>query len=279
MATQLRPKKPNRTRLSFTREKFERMITQHGVDCVWEVASRCPCSLNATFGGVSYDVGHGQVECPECSGKLRRYHAPTRPGGSTVKAIVLEASRDTKLAQQYGDLAHGMAQFTVAPWNLPGLFHRYTVLDRVIMHSDVFVRAEGSDEIALTYPIATRLMVYGEDHDATQEVEIEESILGVTFADLDGTYNSTALVEGEDYTKTEDGNFLFLSDVVPVGSKVAIDWLCHPRYTIQSIPYATRTDFTIVKSRNTPRLMFMPVRAMAWLEQLGEPVASASRGT
>lgn len=279
MPIQLVPKRMQRARVAFNRLKFERALAQHGETCRWEVASLCPCGTKASYEGASYVVASGLPHCPKCGGRGRLYHAPTRPGSADIKALVLDASRDTQLARQYGDRSFGMAMFTVAPWNLLGLFHRLTVLDQYIVYSETLTRRLGEDEVSLTYPIAERTLTSGEDFNPTMEVETKEAILFVSFADTTGAFVDTPLVDGTDYERMTNGKFKFLSALVPVGANYSVDYVCNPRYIVQSIPYATRTDFTTrlpPKSRLNPHLTTMPVQAHCWLEQLGPPIPSAN---
>lgn len=271
--------------------ELRRNILKYGHEVEWQMATVCPCgrkmsgtSNQLAAGGLptgtstlhTIDTREKRVSCTECKGSGVLYHSK-----QTIKALVLDASRDPDRWRLYGEHATGSLQFTTLPEHLPGFADRFVLKTNVMVYRERRKR-EGSTD-SLRYPIVTRTIDVGTEGSPSVATTQTLNVLSCRKADSTGTIVSGELQGGVDFVITSDGKIDWTggsrggSTAPAVGDYYSVHYYIHPVYVVKTFPYQFRD--TLVKrggqtsaGTKTPAVRFesMPTKCLAWLEFLGE---------
>lgn len=140
------PKSPGSpVRTDWRLEEFVQAIKDHGVDLLWEKASKCPC-LN------SEQSQQPLVNCPVCFGIGWEYW-----GGQVVRGIVDALDLNQNAQASFGMWTFGTATVTVESGHRPNFRDRYVSLSSFLPYSETrWRKAQPGTLERLRYEIATR---------------------------------------------------------------------------------------------------------------------------
>lgn len=247
--------------------EFDAVIEQQGYRLRWERASRCACSAN-----VHTDQPH--PNCPVCGGSGWEYHTPAE-----IRGIVTALDRNPDLLIAFGQAAFGQARITVRPEHRPGYYHRFTVLDSVLEHTERRARKAGRE--ALRFPIAciTDEWMVQNAGGIDERREVELDVLRLRVEDPATRQPGPVLVCGEDFDVT-DGRLDWtkgdLRGTAPAdGGAYSVTYLHHPRFVVQSLPFAARLAQVRTKKGGGTGSVPLPVAALCRAEHFPKPGAAS----
>ena len=251
-------------RSDFRVGEFEVAIENQGYRIAWEHASVCPCRSNRHGGQPSFD-------CPVCSGVGYEYHSRQE-----IKAIIDKMRGDQQILSPDGSYhKFHSADFTVLAQHRPSFYHRYTLLDSVMEHSELAKGTKGN-QLILSHRIASgSLSVLVEDvigHTDTEALEFD--VLRVRAMYATTKLPARVLVPLVDYHVVDDVDSeekrLLVSDEIytELGSDelyFAVTYYIHPRFKVQDFVYSVRDTFVKFKK---PKASYeaMPITISARLD-------------
>ena len=257
------PRGKIRVRSDFKPGEFEIAIAQQGYRVYWEQASVCPCRSNRQGAQPNFN-------CPVCYGTGYEHHS-----GQVIHAIMDRARGDQLELNEFGAY-HKVhrADFTVLAVHRPSHYHRYTLLDSVMEHSEILDATIGR-ALVLSYPIArTSMKVTSESvtGDLSEE-ELYYDVLRVRIMDPTTRQAGRVLDPRIDYhiTVREDGERVVTLDSAlsaEAGSDkivVAITYYINPRFLVMDYVYSIRDTFIKFKR---PQVTYeaLPVTVSALLD-------------
>lgn len=250
-------------RSDFRVGEFETAIEQHGYRILWEHASVCACRSN-------HHAGQPNYSCTVCRGSGYEYHS-----AQEIKSIVDRMKGDQQVLSPDGSFhKFHSADFTVLAQHRPSFYHRYTLLDSVMEHSEV-VKTQRGQPVILTYPIAqssltvSRESVIGD----TAYVETQFDVLRVRAMSPTTLVPARLLDRSVDYFVEDHetaGRVLVLSDdfYTELGSDdlyISITYYINPRFTVMDFVYSIRDTFVKFK-KPTTTYEAMPITVSAMLD-------------
>lgn len=251
-------------RSDFRVGEFEVAIENQGYRVAWEHASICPCRSNHHGGQPSFD-------CPVCSGSGYEYHSKQE-----IKAIIDKMRGDQQVLSPDGSFhKFHSADFTVLAQHRPSFYHRYTLLDSVMEHSELAKGTKGQ-QVILSHRIASgALSVVTEDSIGnTDTTESNFDVLRVRAMDATTRLPSRVLAPSIDYHIIDDVDSderrLIVADEVftELGSDelyFSVTYYIHPRFKVMDFVYSVRDTFVKFKK---PRASYeaMPITVNARLD-------------
>jgi hypothetical protein len=126
-------------------EEFTQAIRDHGLNLLWQKASRCPC-VN------SPQTQQPLVNCPVCYGVGWEYW-----GDQVVRGIIDDLNLDQNTQIAFGTESHGMARITLESAHRPNFRDRLVSLTSVLPFSEKRWRKALPGELErLRYQVVTR---------------------------------------------------------------------------------------------------------------------------
>lgn len=243
----------SRPRIDFDLDEFERQIQTHGYRTLWEQAAVCACR--------NFDSNQPKPDCPICNGKGWEYHSEQE-----IPSIVDSLSLKPEGWIAFGEYVSGMATFTVKALHAPGRWHRYTLLDSVMEHSEICRRRPGA-VTALSYPVAE--ISQSEIIDGAL-CSVTRGVLRLRLVDPSTNLPGAMLYQGQDFNLTAAGLIDWsagdaLGTAPAPGAAFSVSYLYHPRYVVTEHPHVIR-DTNSALQRATPIHERMPVQVMARLD-------------
>tara|TARA_R110002110_G_scaffold92555_8_gene241479 strand:+ start:3630 stop:4475 length:846 start_codon:yes stop_codon:yes gene_type:complete len=250
-------------RADFRVGEFEVAIEQQGYRVLWEQAGVCPCRSNKQGGQPNFN-------CPVCLGAGYEYHS-----GQEIKAI-MDKAHGRQLELNVDGSYHKIhsANFTVLPQHRPSHYHRYTLLDSVMEHSEV-LDAPINEALILSYPIAkTQMLVTSETVIGKErEEELYFDVLRCRAMNPTTRKAGRVLNARVDYhiELSDDGDRTIRLDTALSTefsqSKIvlAITYYMNPRFLVMDYVYSIRDTFVKFK-RPQVRYEALPVTVTAQLD-------------
>jgi len=262
------PKKLARARVDFKPEKFRRLIFTKGEQVRWEKAIDCPCRTILDLENRREATGEPAVDCPECRGYGILYY-----GSQIIPALVEDNRKNPERFALYGEYAKGSCNMTFLPETTPSFRDRITLIDPVVVLTETRIRKKTVEQPR--YPIVKVTKRVGTELDPTEVALQENAVLHCRRASFAGNVVSTALIEGTDFTVTDDGKIDWsLGDILKtapaVGDRFSLAYYANPVYIINEFPYSFR-DTHLKQKFPTDVYRRMPTQVTCWLEFLGSP--------
>lgn len=257
------PRGKTNVRSDFRVGEFEIAIEQQGYRIYWEQASICPCRSNA-------EGGQPNFNCHLCKGIGYEHHS-----GQEIKAIMDRARGDQlELDVNGAYIKRHSAEFTVLAQHRPSHYHRYTLLDSVMEHSEVIVGAAGMP-LTLTYPIARTAMNL-QTESVVGNVTTEElyfDVLRCRIMDPQTRKAGRLLIPRADFhvQLDEQGNRYLMLDAAladeyqPSNLVVAVTYYINPRFLVMDYTYSIRDTYVKFK-RVDLRYEAMPITVTGKLD-------------
>lgn len=250
-------------RSDFRVGEFEIAIEQHGYRVLWEHASVCPCRSNRQGAQPNFN-------CSVCRGLGYEYHS-----GQEIKAI-MDKARGDQMEMSADGAYHKVhsADFTVLAQHRPSFYHRYTLLDSVMEHSEILDAPIGSD-LVLSHPLALTSMSVQQESVVGDEYVSDESFDVLRMRAMSPTTRKPdrVLIPRIDYhiVTAESGERAVRLDPslsAEYGQDsivVAITYYINPRFLVMDYVYSIRDTFVKFKR---PNVIYeaMPVTVTARLD-------------
>lgn len=223
------------------------LIQTDGVDCTWEVCSRCPCGQKIGVEGVEAITAEllatPQGQCPTCKGVGWYHHS-----AQTIRTVPL-SSNQNKQAEGLGFAQMGFCRFTVLPEVPINFGDKITILDGYPRRFTETQMMAGLVQ-PLRFPIIPWTDTVGTTNGGTTPTTKTTSVIYCFAADSDGSVvggaNPTVYVEGVNFTVPQSGanaGKVVWSDTAPVpedGWRVSYTYWCRPAYILTDLPYNHR---------------------------------------
>lgn len=251
-------------RSDFRVGEFEVAIEQQGYRILWEHASICACRSNRHGGQPNYS-------CPVCHGEGYDYHS-----SQEIKAIVDRSKGDQRVLSPEGNYhKFHSAEFTVLAQHRPSFYHRYTLLDSVMEHSEL-AKAKRGIPVILSHPIASgdlRVVETGLTG-ASSVNEASFDVLRIRVMNPATLCPDRVLLRGVDYfvthnSETDELDLLIGDDVFNDMSSeevyFSISYYINPRFVVMDFVYSIRDTFVKFK-KPTATYEAMPVTVTAQLD-------------
>lgn len=255
-----------RPRVDFDLSLFEKAI-ERSPRFVWDHMALCPCSDSNS------QTQQPDPNCDECHGTGFYWYGPSgyvvdetktgsltqaqlavqqKHGGSIIRGFMTQA-RDSVTSPQLKGNAYdtlggwqwGRLRVTVRPENHLGYYDRLTNLDSEIVYTQLADMPSSGNTLTLRYPAIG--------------VDLIKSV-------------STRYVVDQDFTVTA-GNIVFRAGVAPDGgTRLSVNYRCHPTWLITTYPHAVRATSVIRKQKRpliTPGVgnpQNLPIQAEVELE-------------
>jgi hypothetical protein len=257
------PRGKIRVRSDFKPGEFEIAIAQQGYRIYWEQASVCPCRSNRQGAQPNFN-------CIVCYGTGYEHHS-----GQEIHAIMDKARGDQLEMNEFGAY-HKVhrADFTVLSVHRPSHYHRYTLLDSVMEHSEVLDATIGR-ALVLSYPIARTSMTVTTESvtGVMSEEELYYDILRIRIMNSTTRQAGRVLTPRLDYHISVDESgerSVSLDNALSAeagGDKmvVAITYYINPRFLVMDYVYSIRDTFIKFKK---PKVSYeaLPVTVSALLD-------------
>ena len=217
------------------------LIQTDGIDCSWEICSRCPCSQEfqmkdqADIAAALLSTAQGT--CPTCKGIGWYHHSP-----QTIRAVAL-SSNQNKQTEGLGFAISGLCRFTVLPEVPINFGDKITVTDAPPRRfTETKVKA-GTTE-TLRFPIVSYTTAVGTTNGGTTPTTSTTEVIYVIAANDTGSVvggaTPTVYVQGVDFNVVA-GKVVWNGVAVPPnGYKVSYTYWCRPAYILTDLPYNHR---------------------------------------
>ena len=255
------PVSGNKPATQLTAAEFAELIERHGHRVLWEHASRCACSFNS-------ESKQPHPNCPICRGLGWDYHT-----GQEIQVIMDGLSASPTGWVAFGDYTPGKAMVTTRPEHRPGRWHRYTLLDSTMTHSEVVERAATGTIDRLSFPVAHRKMSLQQtDHGGNDVLRnLTLTVTRLRLRGLDGLPGDVLYVD-EDFRVTAEGHIDWTigdarKTAPSAGQAYAVEYEMHPRYIVRDFPHAIRAG-RVQFQRPAPEHEDLPVTVMVDIDFL-----------
>lgn len=257
---------------------IRRMLCQKGMRVYWEQYTLCPCSTTSySLGSVTTNLDAPDADCEYC-GTLRYIYVD----GQQILGVHQMARTRLEWYRDLGSMGHGSIMMTFLPENTPGYLDRCTLMDAIMVYTEVRERKTTTEQTR--YPIVKHTMTVGGAADPSVMTEVTVGVQSLRAADASGV-SGPLLVEGTDFTLTaigggSDGYSInwSLGDTAgtapPVGGRYAVRYYAHPRYLVVDHAHAFRAKYSW--GADVLQRVDLPTTALLQLEHLANPVGNGS---
>jgi len=221
-------------RADFRNDMWIRAIESKGYRIAWAQTAQCPCK------SVADQTDQADPNCTLCKGSSWIFFRPVgavvnpkivgpltpvqqrvvNDNAAIVHGIMTSLGNSKKPWEQTGPRLEGTANVTLRAENKIGFYDRITVLDALIVYSQLLKAGLPTQPLVTRYPIVS--------------VNLLRS-------------KSTVYAEGVDYDLVV-GDIVWKTGKAPVkDTPIVCHFLCHPTYRVMEHPHSTRLTLTKFK--------------------------------
>lgn len=235
---------PEKLRVDFRPDEFDRVILQHGKRLIWRKAMLCPCIMPST--------DQVRVDCVDCDGSGYIYLDPTE-----IQAHMASFSKNTRMYEKFGLWQSGEVSVTTHA------AHRLGWRDSLEMVDDLM----GFNELLKKNDRRGKRSVLPAGTDAARY-----RIASLTKVLVKTTTGILPLEIGYHVTLNEQGHIKWTqqgNEVAPNNAIISVHYDYHPVWIVTSHPHAQRSDINAYKQPGG-RAIGLPLQAGAQLDFLAE---------